>query len=526
MTTAATGRRRRAPAFDLDAYQRELVAFNVELAEAQHAALTGEPPAQVALIYARHEPLFSRTAVDALEALRGGGGDPAGLAAALLPFAAEGYAERQVVELSDRIAAAEARAVIIWRGERIPYRALPARIADISERSERNALDASYREAVEAINPLREARLAGLRGAWRELGHEDSFALARWTRGLEAERIIGQMRTFLVESETPYFAALRRFLAELDIEQGDASIADLWHVLRGAGWDAWFAERNLRVVLEGTLAGLGLQPGGRSGLTVELQPAMGDGGLAACVALAVPGDVRIILRHAGGQADYRALLHQVGHAETYAHASADAAPAYRYAGDGSIGEASAWLFESLMLEPDWLTTELGMSEAEQVGWLDFAAFRALYQVRRTIAGLLFEQRLYSPGGMAMQRAYYAGTFSLLVGVRHPESGYLAEVPDKLRTAQRFRSWCAGASLGDWLRQQHGSEWWRNPTAGVELRQSWSGGQGWNAEALVAHLGYDDLDWRPILRQIRTHLIGEMSGYGGPNITTRAGTRKV
>ena len=46
------------------------------------------------------------------------------------------------------------------------------------------------------------------------------------------------------------------------------------------------------------------------------------------------------------------------------------------------------------------------------------------------------------------------------------------------------------------------------------------------EDVVARLGYDPLDWRPVLRQIRTRLIGEMSGYGGPNITTRAGTRKV
>jgi hypothetical protein len=44
--------------------------------------------------------------------------------------------------------------------------------------------------------------------------------------------------------------------------------------------------------------------------------------------------------------------------------------------------------------------------------------------------------------------------------------------------------------------------------------------------VVAHLGYNALDWRPVLRQVRTQLIGEMSGYGGPNITTRAGTRKV
>jgi hypothetical protein len=46
------------------------------------------------------------------------------------------------------------------------------------------------------------------------------------------------------------------------------------------------------------------------------------------------------------------------------------------------------------------------------------------------------------------------------------------------------------------------------------------------DAVLAELGYDALDWRPVLRQIRTRLIGEMSGYGGPNITTRAGTRKV
>jgi hypothetical protein len=59
-----------------------------------------------------------------------------------------------------------------------------------------------------------------------------------------------------------------------------------------------------------------------------------------------------------------------------------------------------------------------------------------------------------------------------------------------------------------------------------LRDLWSRGQPWDVRDVVAQLGYDRLDWRPVLRQIRTLLIGEMSGYGGPNITTRAGTRKV
>jgi hypothetical protein len=55
---------------------------------------------------------------------------------------------------------------------------------------------------------------------------------------------------------------------------------------------------------------------------------------------------------------------------------------------------------------------------------------------------------------------------------------------------------------------------------------WRDGLGPSAEDVVGALGYDHLDWRPVLRQIRAQLIGEMSGYGGPNITTRAGSRKV
>ena len=524
MTTAAPGRRRRAPALDLNAYQEQLASFTTELGEARWASLSSGSAAATAPIYDRHESLFSRSAVDALTKLRDAGGETADTARALVPFAAEGYAERQVVELSDRIAAAEARAVIVWRGERIGYAAAPVRIAEISERSERNGLDASYREAAEAINPLREERLLRQRAAWAELGHADPFAMVAATRGIDFNELTGQMQRFLVESETPYFAALRRFLAEIDIEQGDASVADLWHVLRGAGWDAWFAERRLRPAIDDTLAGLDMDAATRSRVSLDLE--RGVIGQSSCVPVSVPGDIRVSLRPRGGCADFEALLHQVGRAEALAHVSPDAPAAYRYAGDHSIGEVYGWIFQHLTLEADWLTTELGMSEDELVSWRDFAAFRMVHEMRRMIAGYFYEQRLHGPGGPALQRAYYAGTLGMLTGVRYPESSYLADVADNLHGAQRFRGWCAGSSLADWLRRNHGGGWWRTRAAGEALRQGWGRGRQSNVDALVAHLGYDHLDWRPILRQIRTHLIGEMSGYGGPNITTRAGTRKV
>ena len=114
---------------------------------------------------------------------------------------------------------------------------------------------------------------------------------------------------------------------------------------------------------------------------------------------------------------------------------------------------------------------------------------------------------------------------LTLGVRYPPEQYL-EIDDNLYVARYARAAMVPAASAPGCRPAGGEAWWTSRDSGVALRRSWARGQEWNAQDVVAHLGYDHLDWRPVLRQIRTLLIGEMSGYGGPNITTRAGTRKV
>lgn len=500
-----------------------------EVGEARSALLSGQGQRlELAPAYRSHADLFSRQAVEALvaAATAAGDGESSNQARALLAFASEGYAQSSVIDLTDQIAAAEASAIIIWRGERIAYRRAPARIAEISERSDRNALDASYREAVEAINPLREERFGRLHAAGGELGHVDRLAMADATRGLDPHALASEMQRFLVESETPYFSALRRYLAEIDIELGDASAADLSHLLRGSGWDGWFEERRLLPVLRQTLAGLGFDLAAQSNVLLEVAPGQNGVGDATCVPVRVPGDVRLVLQPGEGHAGYDAGLAAIGEAEFFANAAPDLPAAYRYAGDESVGAGYGYAFAGLALEPDWLQGELGMAEGEILGWLDFAAFGRLHRLRRAAAALLYELRLHRGDEVALHRAYYAGLLGLLTGVRHPESSYLADVGDNLAVARYLRGQFLATALRGWLRQQHGPIWWRSETTGAELRRGWSRGQEWNADALVAHLGYHRLDWRPVLRQIRTQLIGEMSGYGGPNITTRAGTRKV
>jgi hypothetical protein len=124
---------------------------------------------------------------------------------------------------------------------------------------------------------------------------------------------------------------------------------------------------------------------------------------------------------------------------------------------------------------------------------------------------------------AIARAYSAGIMSHITGVAVAEQTYLSTIPVPFASVGRLRTAMLAADLVETLEQRHGATWWRDP-ASAEMVDSF--GAASSVDDGLAQLGYDALDWRPVLRQIRARLIGEMSGYGGPNITTRAGTRKV
>ena len=59
------------------------------------------------------------------------------------------------------------------------------------------------------------------------------MALVVEATGLDPDALAADLADFLAESETIYYAALRRYLALIEIEGGDATVADLGHLLRG-----------------------------------------------------------------------------------------------------------------------------------------------------------------------------------------------------------------------------------------------------------------------------------------------------
>jgi hypothetical protein len=516
----------RKAAFNRSAYERDLGRFIAQREEElyQHGAGLRDELA-LGPIYARHASLFSRAMVDALRRLVEAGGPEIGHNRALMAVATNGFIEEATSELTDAIGTAQATAVVVWRGESIPYRGLRNRISEISGRAERNALYASYLEAEEALNPVRRQRFERIGELARELGYADYVELIKATRGFDPDALGAHVRDFLAESETPYFAALRRYLARIEIEQGDASLADLWYLMRGSGWDNWFDGRRVLAVLESTLRGLGIELRGQPGATLDVEARPNKSPRAFVSVVSAPRDVRLVIQPRGGWDDYGAVLHEAGHLEHFLHVDPKLPVSLRELGDSSVSEGYAMTFERLLAEPAWLVEQLGMPDEHAVAFADFYSLYHLVLLRSLAARHLHELRMHRGGDAAVHRATYAGLAGLLTGVREPEERYLV-IDDGMYAASYLRCFMLDAALTDHLVAGHGETWWRSAAAGETLKRAWSRGQEWNAEQVVAHLGYDSLDWRPVVRQIRAKLIGEMSGYGGPNITTRAGTRKV
>lgn len=368
-----------------------------------------------------------------------------------------------VTEAPDRAPAVIGpEAIVVWRGERIGVRELPARIARMEDRDARDRLFGAYLEALEALNPRWEDRLESRR----------SPDLARGTFGLDPGALATELEGFVLHTETPYYAALRRYLALIDIEQGDATVADIWHIARGAAWSHWFGDRDVRHAV---------------------------------------GAVGRQLVDAGELTGWLAAEHHLGGDDREGPSP----------GAAAVGAAYATLIGS----PEWVGRELGIAAPDIAPFVDFAAFVRLWRLRRAIGGLQYELRLAGIDDVELARAYYSGIVGHITGVNVPEAMFLLTLgeAEPFASARELAVEILAGDLVAVLEARHGATWWREDDAQALVDAV---GATTTIEDALAQLGYDALDWRPVLRQIRTRLIGEMSGYGGPNITTRAGTRKV
>ena len=376
---------------EIEALSADAERFVAELDEESYLHFAGLKEAyDLAPIYERHERL---TQLDTALAL-GASVDGNRRRRELWKFACSGYLGNYVSEEAERVAELEATLTATIGGEEIPYRMLKPRLMNEEDRDVRERIEAARNHLTEQhLNALELHAAQVVQRETRNLGAENYADLHR-SFGLPLDDLAEQCRRLLADTEDLWeMTGDRFFRSRVGLGLGKIRRWDVGRAWRGAEWDASFPPEAMLPALETTLAGLGIDLRAQQNVELDLDERPNKDPRAFCSPIEVPGRVVLVMKPQGGPSDWRALFHEAGHTEHFAHMDASLSPEERRFGDNAVTEGWAMLLEYLTTDPVWLEQQLDFPRP-----YEFAAEGAaqlLWIVRRYSAKLLYELEFHS-----------------------------------------------------------------------------------------------------------------------------------
>jgi hypothetical protein len=224
---------------------------------------------------------------------------------------------------------------------------------------------------------------------------------------------------------------------------------------------------------------------------------------AFCVPIEIPERVVLVIKPQGGPDDWRALFHEAGHTEHFAHTSASLTVEERRLGDNAVTEGWAMLLEHLTIEPAWLNRRLDLPRP-----LEFAAEGAtqlLWILRRYCAKLIYELEFHTVADVTTMKPRYVELLSDALKVTPSDTDYLADIDDGFYASQYLRAWAFEAQLRSFLREKFGNEWFTRRDAGSLIRELWSEGQKPTADELLLDVTGARLELEAAAERVRESL---------------------
>ncbi len=464
----------------LDAFRERADRFIATLDQEFYDHYAGlKESLDLAVIY---EEFADLTTLEQAQAIGGSlNGDPG--VRELWRFACEGYLGNITKIQEEQIGGLEATLEVKVDGETIGFRDLRPRISNEPDRGKRERLELARNEITEeTLTPLYLEGVTRAQAGVSALGAENSLDLYR-RFGLQLDALAVQCRTLLADTEEIFETeADKVFRRAAGVGLAEAERWDVSRVLRATVWDAGFPGDRMLPALEATLSGLGIDLGSQQNVHLDLEDRKLKSPRAFCSPIEVPGKVMLVIKPMGGFDDWRALFHEAGHTEHFAHTSATLSVEQRRLGDNAVTEGWAALFEHLTSEPTWLTRRLDF--ADPTGLAADAAVQLLWIARRYAAKLLYEIEFHAATDVTEMRSRYVEILGDALKVAPSPTDYLADIDSGFYVSCYLRSWAFEAQLRDYLRERYGDEWFSKREAGSLLRELWSLGQSVTAEELL------------------------------------------
>jgi oligoendopeptidase F len=488
---------------ELDTYRDRVDRFIAELDEEYYLHYAGRKDTlDLKPIYERYPELSSLQQAQALgEAADGDRG-----ISELWRFASENVLAELTREHSEKTAALEAELEATVDGETIPYRMIRPTTANSEDRGKRQLLEEARNELTdEHINPVLADAVRTVNTAVPQLGSQTYLDLYR-RFGFRLDELADQCRSVLESTERLYEeTADRLFRARAGVGLEEAERWDVTRVFRAPGWDEAFPADKMIPALEVTLGDLGIDLRSQDNVELDIEQRPKKSPRAFCAPIEVPGRVVLVIQPMGGADDWRALFHEAGHTEHYAHVSEDLPVEAKRLGDVSVTEAWATLMEHLLLEPGWLSRRLDFPKPEE--FAAEAATGSLYLLRRYCAKLLYEIEFHGVGRLDEEKlpSRYVELLGDALKIEPSPTDYLADIDPGFYVTGYLRSWALQSQLREHFRERFGSTWFADQKAGGMLRELWSEGHRLNADELLAEVTGEELEMEAFAQSLREQL---------------------
>jgi hypothetical protein len=396
---------------------------------------------------------------------------------------------REAAPLADRLATAEAHATVDVDGERVPYFAISGLLANEPRQERRARLDAALDPVLDSLIGLRRAIWDSHHGLARELGYASYTEMIDELKGLSLQALRSMAGTVLAGTDSLYRALLAEALrASPGIDPGRFSRYDTGILFRASRFDRYFPRSRAIPVAESLYALLGVSIRTQSNLVIDTVSRPGKNSRAACFVIRVPEEIRLSVQPVGGPDDYAALLHELGHAQHYAHTKEHALE-FKVLGEPTVTETYAFLSEYLLVNPAWLRQHSGMPVPALKDFVRMNALARLFFVRRYCAKLLYELAFHD--GAPRPDTLYASGLARALGYRHTPADsrrHLSDLDEHYYAAAYLRAWFLEAQLNASLTRRYGVNWYEHPEAGAFLRSLWARGDRMTGEELAALIG--------------------------------------
>ncbi|HEX5083729.1 MAG TPA: hypothetical protein VFY40_16900 [Blastocatellia bacterium] len=494
----------------LSEYRQRFGEFHTELHREDYLFRSGQKHGrEIARIRSEYSDLFKSSAIAELRAKLEDTSEQreterTGLKR-LIAFAVEGSLQSRAREVSDEIEDYEANALIDWRERKVPFLSSASLLAIETDSARRRELFARRAGVIEAVQDLRAERLEKLRDGARELGYENRLAMLGELRGLDYVRLAELARGVLSKTEGCYVNALAALLPrESGVSLEDATQADLGFLQRFPRFDHFFPRERMLGVYRELFAALGFNAEKQSNLAIDSEPRPAKQSQAFCSPIRVPYEIRLSVNLTGGQANYRELLREAGHAQLYAWTSSGVYPEFRLGGDLAVVEAWGLLFEGLIADERWLMTTSGFVENMEFRRA-LAVFRLL-RLRRRAALLDYETAFHS-GHSGGAGTGYAELMTDAARVRFDGTERLRSLDDAFHSADFLRASAFESQMREYLKTHFGLRWWASRKAGETLIDIWNTGRRYTVEELASMIGLGalDFDW------LASELTGSLEG---------------